>query len=149
MPEQIEYGTSHISIVDAHGNALAMTTTIEDQFGSRQMVKGFLLNNELTDFSMAPKAGQRLLIAEPRTTRQAPALVHGPHAGVRQSHRPTGDEYWQPRRRTNHHYTRQNPARRAGLGANAAAGHQYLPNFSSLNGPQPARSPALSPPPRP
>lgn len=43
--------TSHISIVDAQGNALSMTTTIEDQFGSRQMVDGFLLNNQLTDFS--------------------------------------------------------------------------------------------------
>jgi gamma-glutamyltranspeptidase/glutathione hydrolase len=54
MPDQPEYGTSHISIVDAFGNALAMTTTIEDVFGARQMVKGFLLNNELTDFSFAP-----------------------------------------------------------------------------------------------
>ena len=44
MPEQVEYGTSHISIVDGHGNALAMTTTIEDGFGARQMVRGFLLN---------------------------------------------------------------------------------------------------------
>lgn len=43
--------TSHISIVDGYGNALAMTTSIEDEFGSRQMVDGFLLNNELTDFS--------------------------------------------------------------------------------------------------
>jgi len=43
--------TSHISIVDAHGNALSMTTTIENAFGSRLMVRGFLLNNELTDFS--------------------------------------------------------------------------------------------------
>ncbi len=54
MPEQPEYGTSHISIVDPAGNAVAMTTTIEDAFGARQMVKGFLLNNELTDFSFAP-----------------------------------------------------------------------------------------------
>jgi gamma-glutamyltranspeptidase/glutathione hydrolase len=47
--------TSHISIVDKYGNALAMTTTIEDMFGSRLMTKsGFLLNNELTDFSFAP-----------------------------------------------------------------------------------------------
>ncbi len=44
-------GTSHISIVDASGNAVSMTTTIEDQFGSRQMLRGFLLNNQLTDFS--------------------------------------------------------------------------------------------------
>ncbi len=43
--------TSHISIVDSYGNALSMTTTIENGFGSRVMVRGFLLNNELTDFS--------------------------------------------------------------------------------------------------
>ncbi len=43
--------TSHISIVDSYGNALSMTTTIENGFGSRLMVRGFLLNNELTDFS--------------------------------------------------------------------------------------------------
>ncbi len=43
--------TSHISIVDSYGNALSMTTTIENGFGSRVMTNGFLLNNELTDFS--------------------------------------------------------------------------------------------------
>ncbi|MGR3323364.1 MAG: gamma-glutamyltransferase [Pseudooceanicola sp.] len=43
--------TSHISIVDRYGNALSMTTTIENAFGSRLFVRGFLLNNELTDFS--------------------------------------------------------------------------------------------------
>ncbi|MGC1494713.1 MAG: gamma-glutamyltransferase [Sulfitobacter sp.] len=43
--------TSHISIVDAEGNVASMTTTIENGFGSRLMVGGFLLNNELTDFS--------------------------------------------------------------------------------------------------
>ncbi|GAA6180183.1 gamma-glutamyltransferase [Shimia sp. NS0008-38b] len=43
--------TSHISIVDSYGNALSMTTTIENGFGSRVMARGFLLNNELTDFS--------------------------------------------------------------------------------------------------
>jgi gamma-glutamyltranspeptidase / glutathione hydrolase len=44
--------TSHISIVDIYGNALSMTTTIENGFGSRLMTKsGFLLNNQLTDFS--------------------------------------------------------------------------------------------------
>ena len=45
--------TSHISIVDGAGNALSMTTTIENGFGSRLFVRGFLLNNELTDFSFA------------------------------------------------------------------------------------------------
>lgn len=61
MPNQPEFGTSHISIIDSSGNALAMTTTIEDAWGSRLMVNrgkglsgGFLLNNELTDFSFSP-----------------------------------------------------------------------------------------------
>nr|WP_245479793.1 gamma-glutamyltransferase [Hansschlegelia zhihuaiae] len=44
-------GTSHLSVVDADGNVVAMTTTIEAGFGSRVMARGFLLNNELTDFS--------------------------------------------------------------------------------------------------
>jgi gamma-glutamyltranspeptidase/glutathione hydrolase len=48
-------GTSHISIVDDDGNAVAMTTSIEAAFGSRLMVDGFLLNNELTDFSFLPE----------------------------------------------------------------------------------------------
>ena len=81
MPDQPEYGTSHISIVDAQGNALAMTTTIEDAFGARQMVKGFLLNNELTDFSFAPRDAQGAPIANrvqpgkrPRSS-MAPTLV--------------------------------------------------------------------------
>jgi gamma-glutamyltranspeptidase / glutathione hydrolase len=50
----VENGTSHISIADRNGNAVSMTTTIEDGFGARLMTKsGFLLNNELTDFSFA------------------------------------------------------------------------------------------------
>lgn len=47
-------GTSHISIVDRYGNALSMTTSVESSFGSGVMVRGFLLNNQLTDFSFAP-----------------------------------------------------------------------------------------------
>lgn len=43
--------TSHISIVDKYGNVLSMTTSIENAFGSTLMVNGYLLNNELTDFS--------------------------------------------------------------------------------------------------
>jgi gamma-glutamyltranspeptidase/glutathione hydrolase len=81
MPDQPEFGTSHISIVDPYGNAIAMTTTIEDQFGSRQMVKGFLLNNELTDFSFAPADAQGRPVANrvqpgkrPRSS-MAPTLV--------------------------------------------------------------------------
>ncbi|AXI43250.1 gamma-glutamyltransferase [Sulfitobacter sp. SK011] len=48
--------TSHISIVDSQGNVASMTTTIENGFGSRLMVGGFLLNNELTDFSFQSHA---------------------------------------------------------------------------------------------
>lgn len=46
--------TSHVSVVDGYGNALSMTMTIENLFGSRLMVHGFMLNNELTDFSFQP-----------------------------------------------------------------------------------------------
>ena len=87
MPAQPEYGTSHISIVDAQGNALAMTTTIEDVFGARQMVKGFLLNNELTDFSFAPTDADGKPIANrvqpgkrPRSS-MAPTLVFDKASG--------------------------------------------------------------------
>lgn len=43
--------TSHLVVVDGYGAGLSMTTTVEDAFGSRQMVGGFILNNQLTDFS--------------------------------------------------------------------------------------------------
>jgi gamma-glutamyltranspeptidase/glutathione hydrolase len=51
--------TTHVSVVDADGNAVAMTTSIEAAFGNRQMVHGFLLNNQLTDFSWVPEEGGR------------------------------------------------------------------------------------------
>jgi gamma-glutamyltranspeptidase/glutathione hydrolase len=51
--------TTHVSIVDAEGNAVAMTTSVEAAFGNRQMVRGFFLNNELTDFSWAPEEDGR------------------------------------------------------------------------------------------
>ncbi|MEA2851333.1 MAG: gamma-glutamyltranspeptidase / glutathione hydrolase [Rhodospirillaceae bacterium] len=56
-PGHIERGTSHISIVDRWGNAVSFTTTIEAPFGAQIMLHGFLLNNELTDFSPQPEAG--------------------------------------------------------------------------------------------
>ncbi|MDJ0612908.1 MAG: gamma-glutamyltransferase [Rhizobiaceae bacterium] len=51
--------TSHFSIVDDAGNVVSMTTTIENGFGSRLMVGGFLLNNELTDFSFVPEVDSK------------------------------------------------------------------------------------------
>lgn len=47
-------GTSHIAVVDREGNAVSITTTIESFFGARIMARGFLLNNQLTDFNFAP-----------------------------------------------------------------------------------------------
>lgn len=47
-------GTSHFVIVDAEGNAVSMTTTVESVFGSGRMAAGFFLNNQLTDFSFSP-----------------------------------------------------------------------------------------------
>jgi gamma-glutamyltranspeptidase/glutathione hydrolase len=47
--------TSHLSVVDADGNAVALTASIEAAFGNRQMVRGFMLNNELTDFAWEPE----------------------------------------------------------------------------------------------
>ena len=58
-PGYVERGTSHMSIVDRQGNAVTFTTTIEAPFGSHIMVKGFLLNNELTDFSPEPEIAGR------------------------------------------------------------------------------------------
>jgi gamma-glutamyltranspeptidase/glutathione hydrolase len=60
-PEQAS--TSHLSIIDADGNAVSMTTSIQMAFGSGIMVGGFLLNNQLTDFSFVPRDGDQQLIA--------------------------------------------------------------------------------------
>lgn len=73
--------TTHIAIVDGEGNALSMTTTIENGFGSRVMARGFLLNNELTDFSFETHDDQGWPIANalapgkrPRSS-MAPTIV--------------------------------------------------------------------------
>lgn len=73
--------TTHLSIVDAKGNVVSMTSSIETAFGSRIMVGGFLLNNQLTDFSFAPRDEQGRAIANrveggkrPRSS-MAPTIV--------------------------------------------------------------------------
>ena len=54
MDESLELpSTTHISVVDAQGNAVSMTTSIESAFGNKRLVRGFLLNNQLTDFSLS------------------------------------------------------------------------------------------------
>lgn len=93
-PDQPEKGTSHISIVDPFGQAVSMTTTIEQGFGSRIMSDGgtglpggFHLNNELTDFSRTPTDDQGRLIAnrvqpnkQPRSS-MSPSLIFDAETG--------------------------------------------------------------------
>ncbi len=76
-------GTSQISIIDDDRNALSMTTSIEQAFGSRLMVRGFLLNNQLTDFSFLPTDEEGRAIANrvgpgkrPRSSMD-PTMVFG------------------------------------------------------------------------
>ncbi|PTT83731.1 gamma-glutamyltransferase, partial [Pelomonas sp. HMWF004] len=86
--EQLEAGTSQVSVVDADGHAVAMTTSVESAFGSRVMsdggtglAGGFILNNQLTDFSLNPVGADGLPVANrveagkrPRSS-MAPTLV--------------------------------------------------------------------------
>lgn len=141
MPAQPEYGTSHISVVDAQGRALAMTTSIEAAFGARRMVTtdptrpgGFLLNNELTDFSFAPTDGQGRQIANrvesgkrPRSS-MSPTLVFDKASGqlLMSGGSPGGALII--------HYTTKmlTGTLHGGLNAQQAIS---LPNFGSLNGP--------------
>jgi gamma-glutamyltranspeptidase/glutathione hydrolase len=141
MPDQPEYGTSHISIIDAAGNALAMTTTIEGAFGSMQMVSpnpalsgGFLLNNELTDFSFAPTDASGKPIANriepgkrPRSS-MSPTLVIDKTTGqvILSAGSPGGALII--------HFTAKTLYGTLNWGMNAQEAIN-LPNFGSLNGP--------------
>lgn len=76
-----EHGTSHISVADEYGNVAAMTTTVESAFGSFHVVDGFVLNNQLTDFSAQPVGPDGVPLANrlepgkrPRSS-MAPTLV--------------------------------------------------------------------------
>lgn len=81
-------GTTHLSIIDADGNAVSMTATIEGAFGSGLWAGGFLLNNELTDFSFKPVDNTGRPIANrveggkrPRSS-MAPTIVYGADGNV-------------------------------------------------------------------
>ena len=76
-------GTSHISIVDAQGNVVSMTTTIEATFGSRIMVRGFLLNNELTDFDFVPGGANQVAAGKRPRSSMAPVIVFDADGRVR------------------------------------------------------------------
>jgi gamma-glutamyltranspeptidase/glutathione hydrolase len=141
MPQQTESGTSHLSVLDRYGNALAMTTTIEDAWGSRQMVNrgvglsgGFLLNNELTDFSFLPADESGKPIANrvepgkrPRSS-MSPTLVFDQNSGklVMSLGSPGGPLII--------HFTTKTLYAVLVWGLNAQQAVN-LPNFGSLNGP--------------
>lgn len=80
--------TSHLSIVDPQGQAVAMTSSIESGFGARLMVHGFLLNNQLTDFSFLPSVAGRMVAnrvgpgKRPRSS-MAPTMVVGSDGHLR------------------------------------------------------------------
>ena len=79
--------TTHLSVVDAKGNALAFTSSIETAFGSRMMVGGFLLNNQLTDFSFYPEADGKPVANAPGPLKRplssmAPTLVFAPDGAL-------------------------------------------------------------------
>ena len=72
-------GTSHFTIVDKDGLTVSMTTTIEGPFGSQRMVRGFLLNNQLTDFSSYAKDDEGVLIANRVEPGKRPRSSMSPH----------------------------------------------------------------------
>lgn len=81
VDKTVERGTTHFSIVDAYGNVVSMTSTVESSMGSFHMVGGFLLTNQLTDFSAQPADSAGTPVANrvapgkrPRST-MAPTLV--------------------------------------------------------------------------
>ena len=83
QPGSEEHGTSHMAVVDDAGNAVSMTTTVESGFGSRLMVRGFMLNNELTDFSFLPvvdgrKVANRVEPGKRPRSSMAPSFVFDP-----------------------------------------------------------------------
>src|SRR5205814_8665189 len=82
LPGDNESGTSHFSIVEENGDAVAMTTTVEASFGSRIMVRGFLLNNELTDFDFTPGGPNQVAGRKRPRSSMAPTMVFDASGGL-------------------------------------------------------------------
>ncbi|HZM37114.1 MAG TPA: gamma-glutamyltransferase [Burkholderiales bacterium] len=75
LPGDAERGTSHFSIVDARGDAVAMTSSVESPFGSRIVVRGFVLNNQLTDFDFVPGGANAVAPRKRPRSSMAPTMV--------------------------------------------------------------------------
>jgi gamma-glutamyltranspeptidase/glutathione hydrolase len=71
-----EHGTSHFVVVDARGDVVSMTTTVEAPYGSQRMAGGFFLNNQLTDFSF------RAFDAQGQPIANAPAALKKPRSSM-------------------------------------------------------------------
>ena len=71
-------GTTHFTVVDAQGNVVSMTTTVESIFGDGRMVEGFFLNNQLTDFSFQPKQSDGTPAANAVAPRKRPRSAMSP-----------------------------------------------------------------------
>ncbi|HEV2532816.1 gamma-glutamyltransferase [Phenylobacterium sp.] len=71
-------GTTHFTVVDAAGNVVSMTTTVESIFGDGRMVAGFFLNNQLTDFSFSPKQSDGAPAANAVAPRKRPRSAMSP-----------------------------------------------------------------------
>ena len=124
-------GTSHITIVDTEGNVASMTTTVEATFGSRIMVRGFLLNNELTDFDFVPGSANGIAPGKRPRSSMAPTIVFAADGEMRGSVRlavgsPGGPNI------INYVAKALVAMLDWGLDAQAAVA---LPNFGSRNGP--------------
>ena len=83
MHPQIEIGTSHLAVVDDRGEAVSMTTSVEAAFGAQIAAGGFLLNNQLTDFSFEPVIDGKPVANAPAPGKRplsamAPAIVFAP-----------------------------------------------------------------------
>lgn len=72
------FGTTHFTVVDARGNVVSMTSTVESAFGSQRMAGGFFLNNQLTDFSFRPADDQGLAAANAAAAGKAPRSSMAP-----------------------------------------------------------------------
>lgn len=86
-PPVREQGTTHFAVADAAGNVVSMTSTVESIFGSHLIANGYFLNNELTDFDLAPTqdgvpTANRVEAGKRPLSSMSPTIVYGPDGKV-------------------------------------------------------------------
>ena len=125
-PGDTESGTSHFSIVDARGDIVSMTTTIESAWGSRIMVRGFLLNNQLTDFDFMPGAANSVAAGKRPRSSMSPVIAFDQETPVLAIGSPGGSMII--------NYVAKALVGRLDWGLDLQSAFD-LPNFGSRNGP--------------